>query len=73
MEIYTVETYWRTSSMDTERLVRQHVRNWFCGLTRAECESELSDALDVGHTMKAKAMIEWICEGEFWVSNSWKG
>jgi hypothetical protein len=42
--------------MDTERLVRQHVRNWFCGLTRAECESELSDALDVGHTMKAKAL-----------------
>ena len=58
--------------MDTERLVRQHVRNWFCGLTQAECELELSIALDMGDHLKAKAMIEWICEGEFWVSNSWK-
>jgi len=53
-----------------ERNIRWNVRNWACGLTEAECHTEIANWYDNPMmTLNVKAMIEWCCEGDFWTSS----
>jgi hypothetical protein len=50
-----------------EKMIRGHVRNWFCDKTEDECHQAIAAEYDLPTSvLKVRFMIEWCCEGEFW-------